>query len=272
MRSLLIVVILLSFPVVFLAAGKPGLADSYEKEDGSYLGLQREVMEMQVGDTPVYIKLYGDRADNIFLSVHGNERTSIKSTLAFIASNGGYFVELTAQNRREIRFDLEGNEYAFDPNRIFSDVGIEATLRRYGRYSENAHQEVANFVESLLKVVIQSGLLTVVTVHNNTNSRYSIRSYLKGGSEEKNAEDVHVNNDLDPDDFFYVITGKQFNFFKDKGYNVVLQSRSTVVDDGSLSVFCGVKGIDYINVEAEHGHLKEQGRMLEVVSEFLESS
>ena len=39
------------------------------------------------------------------------------------------------------------------------------------------------------------------------------------------------------------------------------------INDGSLSVYCGLKGIPYANVEAEDGHVEEQISLIaEVVS------
>jgi hypothetical protein len=35
-----------------------------------------------------------------------------------------------------------------------------------------------------------------------------------------------------------------------------------MTDDGSLSVYCGKLGIPYVNVEAQHGHLVRQLKML----------
>jgi hypothetical protein len=45
-------------------------------------------------------------------------------------------------------------------------------------------------------------------------------------------------------------------------YHIVLQDNTNVTDDGSLSVFCARGGIDYVNVEAEHGHLVRQLKMM----------
>ncbi len=56
---------------------------------------------------------------------------------------------------------------------------------------------------------------------------------------------------------------------KEQEINAVLQSKSAK-DDGSLSVYADKKNIPYINVEAEHGHVEEQARMLKALKDTIE--
>ncbi|MBK7099776.1 MAG: hypothetical protein IPH58_17615 [Sphingobacteriales bacterium] len=111
---------------------------------------------------------------------------------------------------------------------------------------------------------IQNGY--IVALHNNTDSSYSILSYLNA----KDAEDVYINENEDIDDFFFVTARSEFEYFKSLGRNVVLQSEE-VKDDGSLSVYCQNNGIPYINIEAQHGHLQEQAEMIKEILVFLQS-
>ena len=39
-------------------------------------------------------------------------------------------------------------------------------------------------------------------------------------------------------------------------------------DDGSLSVYAGQRGRPYVNVEAQHGHAREQRRMFEALMDL----
>jgi hypothetical protein len=52
---------------------------------------------------------------------------------------------------------------------------------------------------------------------------------------------------------------------------VVLQHNTNAVDDGSLSIFYGRKNKSYVNVEAEHGHLEQQKKMLSVLVQMKEA-
>lgn len=62
---------------------------------------------------------------------------------------------------------------------------------------------------------------------------------------------------------------KLFDDLVKAGFSVVLQNNQGAPDDGSLSVYCGRRGITYVNVEAQHGAQAEQKRMLEAVLKLL---
>jgi membrane-bound lytic murein transglycosylase MltF len=102
----------------------------------------------------------------------------------------------------------------------------------------------------------------VIALHNNTQGMYSALSYARGGAHAHDAEDVFIRDGTDPDDFFFVTERVVFDSLKRRGHNVVLQDNRRVTDDGSLSVYCGKENVRYINVEADHGHLKEQTQMI----------
>lgn len=109
----------------------------------------------------------------------------------------------------------------------------------------------------------------VVTLHNNTDGNYSVLSYLPGGAHAREAQEVHVVDGRDPDDFFFVTDRDLFERLAEKGFNVVLQHNDAATDDGSLSVYAGRRGKPYVNVEAEHGHLHEQVEMVRALYALL---
>ena len=59
------------------------------------------------------------------------------------------------------------------------------------------------------------------------------------------------------------------NKLKEAEINVILQDNEKYVNDGSLSVHCGVNGIRYINIEAQRGHFDEQLRLIKIVMSIL---
>jgi hypothetical protein len=221
-----------------------------------------ESIPLKVGDRVVRALVYkGQPSKMLLFNMHDDENTAVEAARTFVKINGGTLVELTHTGERLISFDLNEKSYKIDPNRIFTPDGISKTLVQYGGTSPEAEAEVARFAQELVTKFI-TGREVVVALHNNGNNAYSAASYSKGGEYEKDAAEVYIDSKRDPDDFFYVTERKHFDGLKAKGYNVVLQNNDTVVDDGSLSVFCGRQKITYINVEAEHGHRVEQERML----------
>jgi hypothetical protein len=207
----------------------------------------------------------------IFVHVHEDEVTAVEAATAVLQERElGCFITLKHGNGRNIKFTL-GNEeeYQFDPNRMFTPIGRTATLQRFGKVSPAASEAVRQLADYFATTYIDSSKL-VIALHNNTNNGgLTIHSYAKGGAYVSDAAAVFINPLEDPDDFIYTTTQQAFDFFKEKGFNVLLQQNDTVTDDGSLSVYAAKKGIDYINIEAEHGHKEKQKEMLHATYAYI---
>lgn len=209
-----------------------------------------------------------------FLVLHDDEDTAVDAGLTAIRERGGRLVEVKTGGDRLVGFTLHGAVWRFDPNRIFSHPGAEATLRRHNavappKVMAEVVAEVRRFAEEILAAHDPAPLL--VTLHNNTDGDYSAASYLPGGSFAPDAAIVHLPERADPDDFFFVTDPRLYDRLAALGFAVVLQDGACVTDDGSLSVWAGRYGIPYVNVETEHGHTARQGRMLEALSRILET-
>ncbi len=207
----------------------------------------------------------GDRSHLFLLNLHENEATSVRAGLDVIRRRGGRLLMLRQRGERLVEFKLDGTSYVFDPNRIFTDPGVQATLRRHGPEDERSRRLVRRFAESLLQDYGLDQVGIIITLHNNTDGEYSARDYLPGGPLAQDAARVHLEPGRDADDFFFVTDPGWFDRLAALGFNVVLQDNSRVTDDGSLSVLAGRLGIPYVNVEAQHGHVKTQRRMLEAL-------
>jgi len=217
----------------------------------------------------VFFNIYEFKKNNIiYFNIHDNENTSVKAVKTIFTEIGGRLIEIQAQGKRLISFSSNENIYRFDPNRIFSKDGIKNTLNSYGKYSQSSYTIIQNFADFITDSLLVDAE-TIVTLHNNSNLGYSINSYKKGGILEKDALNININPNYDPDDFFYVTDSIFFNKIKKKKFNIVLQDNKNVRNDGSLSVDCGKKNIRYINVEAQHGHLQEQITMLKILHDIL---
>ncbi len=103
----------------------------------------------------------------------------------------------------------------------------------------------------------------------NTDLNYSIKSYLPEGDEAENTAEVYVTDRMDPDDFIYTTDKAFYDQIKAKDINVILQDNKRFVNDGSLSVYCGLNGIRYLNIEAQKGHFDEQLQLIKEVMSIL---
>ncbi len=212
---------------------------------------------------------YNDCSSPItFINLHDDENTSVEAAEAFLEENGGMLVQLKHSGKRNLAFKIKAKNYVVDPNRIYTPIGIKASLIKSGRYTPHAALKVKSFADQLLQNHID-GKNFVVALHNNTDKGFSIISYKKGGSEAMNAAMVYINTLMDADDFILTTEKKIFDQLQAKEINVVLQNNRNVKDDGSLSVYAARKKIPYINVEAQDGHLEEQIKMLHALKEVI---
>lgn len=213
---------------------------------------------------------FGPPSAVVFVNVHENESTSVTAAKHVLDSVKQYcIVELQFNKRRLINFNLNRKNYSIDPNRIYTQVGAKATLKKYNRYyTDDVLQAVTRMGQNYISSYINNKQF-VVALHNNSDGDYSILSYSSGGEFAKDAADVYINEQQDADDFFYTTDRKFFEFFKARKYNTVLQHSETATDDGSLSIYCATRKIPYINIEAGSGNLSTQIEMIAVVLKLL---
>jgi hypothetical protein len=199
--------------------------------------------------------------------MHDDENTSVEATTEILKIYGGALLELQNDGKRLVNFPLKNQPFTFDPNRIFTETGVEKTLKNYGEYSTEAAKETNKFATNIKEFL--KNFRMVIAVHNNTDEKYTIKSYEKDGEYGKDVKLVNINAANDIDDFFFVTDDNLFRKLKAKNQNVALQDNSYMTNDGSLSVYCGKNKIPYINVESEQGHLLEQIKMLEILQQLI---
>lgn len=223
-----------------------------------------------MGDSAVFlISGRHDEGGILLLNVHENEQTALQVMYEKGKSDSLPFLFLHQAGQRRIFYSVNDSVHSVDPNRIFSEVGIEKSLED-SMYCTSAGVRLAvQLAHSVLRRV--QGREWVVTLHNNTDENYSILSYAEGGEEEMNAQDILIMQDEDPDDFILTTSKPLFDKLKNARVNIVLQSQNPV-DDGSLSVYCEEHQIPYVNIEAEHGHLAKQQRLLDLVLKSIENT
>ncbi len=229
------------------------------------------VRHLQLGDDAIeiVIRTFGTPS-YLFCNLHNDETTSVAAALQVLPDHAGRLIELRHTGERNIEFDLEGTHYRFDPNRIFTPVGVRKTLIDLSTHTPEAEALVTRFGEELLKIYEIKRFRAVIALHNNTDGRYAVTDYLgPQGPYAADASAVHYDGTIDADDFYFVTDRSLFDALRQRGFNAVLQNNAAVTDDGSLSVYCGNVGIPYVNVEAQHGHQSQQVLMLKNLLEIL---
>src|SRR6187431_1953182 len=137
-------------------------------------------------NTPVYFnhECWQEQPGIQFLHVHENEKTAVEATRATLGGAGhGCFVTWRSQDDRYVSFDINGQHFKIDPNRIYSSRGLEVTLKKNGAYTKEAFDKAKKLL---------------VAVHNNTEGDLTAYSFVKGGETKAS----YINKERDQDDFF----------------------------------------------------------------------
>ena len=229
-----------------------------------------EQTSFKLGDTTVHAKVFQHgKPSPMMINVHDDENTSVVAGKVVVRESGGRLIELVHNGGRLVEFKLDGQTYRFDPNRIFSDEGIRATLSRRSTYSEAAHRVVKDFATKFIEQHALDREPVIVALHNTDGHGLTINSYRAEGNMSSASSVLHVSPKRSPGDFFYVTDRRFFDYFKARDFNVTLQDDANVSDDGSASVYFARKGIPYLNIEADVSHLDEQTQMVRVAREMI---
>ncbi|MEI8060343.1 MAG: hypothetical protein WCG67_09305, partial [Ferruginibacter sp.] len=151
--------------------------------------------------------------------------------------------------------------YSFDPNRIFSSIGIKQTLKANRKIDPLAIAEVEKFAKLFLQLIPDS-TACIIALHNNTDGDYSVKTYQPGGKRQLDAMKVYTDTWQDVDDIAFTTDEKIFNKMSGLGYNSILQDNIKVNKDGSLSVYYGELNRRYINIETQFGKTEQYKEML----------
>ncbi len=225
------------------------------------LALKR--LSVSLGETTVFVLEHraGNR-DFTMINLHDNEDTSVEAGVAFVEAKGGRLIQLSHDGSRNIKFDLDGVIYEFDPNRMFTKEGLVMSLEEFGPSSEPAIEAIEELRELVLDAIDIDNRERVVAVHNNTNKNYSAISYSDNHDLVREAFRYRIKENEDPDNFFFVTDPGLYDILWLGSYNVIQQNNEMMTDDGSLSVYCAMKGVPYVNLEVEHGQVEKNLQML----------
>ncbi len=220
----------------------------------------------------------GSPAAFLMLNLHADEATSVEAAQRIAGPEKATICLLVHPGGRNISFASESGAFSFDPNRMFSDAGARASLVNLSQIDTTdadaiaeATAAVRDFARTLVDQLDLDARPVIIALHNNSEGRYSAASYLPDSIYADEAEAVFLQPGGDSDDFFFVTERDLFDALRAAGFTVVLQDNTAATDDGSLSVYSAGQDIRYVNVEAQHGRVKEQERMLRALFRVLKA-
>lgn len=90
-----------------------------------------------------------------FISLHDNENTSVEAFLEVKSSLPNCrLYELKQSEERLLKYEIKGKNYLFDPNRIFSSIGIKGTILKYNQsHPKELENGLSVFADNLLRTI-----------------------------------------------------------------------------------------------------------------------
>jgi hypothetical protein len=200
--------------------------------------------------------LRNGRSRRRYLRIHGNEETARLALERHMETHDGiaYVIQNPGRN-----VQVEGVK--LDPNRMFSRVGAEASVKtlnpgatagQVGRALDVLDRGRERLVRALTPP--RGGLL--VALHNNSEG-YSVND------EVPISDRTSMRQPGQPHAFFLCTDPADFEVLRTSPYNVVLQQHGPKEDDGSFSRLAAARGIRYVNLEVGLGQTERQREMLD---------
>ncbi len=202
------------------------------------------------------------RSNRRYLHIHGNESTAREVLREHLDRFRGlaFFVESAKRN-----VPVDGG-CLIDPNRMFSRIGAEKSIRRWNREAPDAtvnsclaalDRDREKFVRALLPP--RGGVL--IALHNNSEG-YSVNDEVALSDETSLPDRDH------PRDFLLATNPADFARIAQGPFNAVLQ-KTVRNEDGSFSVLAAHRDVRYVNIEAALGNKDKQRQMLEFLERTL---
>jgi hypothetical protein len=203
------------------------------------------------------------RSRNRYLRIHGDEETAREALIDHMRSARGtaFIVESHTRN-----VPILGGE--IDPNRMFSRVGAEASLKRLnpnwtGPQIERSLDLLDRHREALLRAILPPPGGRLVALHNNARG-YSVQDEIPI------SDRVSLSEPAQPHAFFLCTDARDYAVLAQSPYNVVLQQKPATEDDGSLSRLAAARHVRYVNLEVALGDLDRQRKMLQWLEAHLD--
>ncbi len=187
---------------------------------------------------------------------HDNENTAFRAALYALERYGGKVLTVHSGEKRNLG--------KTDPNRNFgtSKKEVKACASISGRPTPQYSGYVLDFFK---------GQRAVLAMHNNTNGGTVTAARTDSKNRGMLASGPPISKD--PDDFIYVTGSKPFSqdkgiqqdvvMLREDGFNVVHEFVTLKNTDCSLSNFAAYRNLRYYNIEAQHGHLEQQTKMVD---------
>lgn len=217
---------------------------------------------------------YPDKASDLFFfHLHSDEKTAKKAGEDAVRAKGGTLMYLShAASTRDMTVTVNGTRYTFDPNRIFTATGLEEKTNPKPRGRDL--EELRKFVDWVTQNVnlgrAQRANTMVTALHNNTDDDTPGQGALLSIRTERDLLNVdnravNANASWNIDNFYIATLPTTYDAMVQR-YNPNISLRlERPRDIGYISNWMITQGIDYLNVEVQHGDVRANDQMIEDV-------
>ena len=199
---------------------------------------------------------------NRYIWLHGDEMTAKMALNSHIKEYMGtaFFIQ---NEGREIPY----KSTIVDPNRVFSRIGSYHALKKFKpnwevNSLEQALDQIDEERDRFLKIIMPKNGGVLISVHNNFRG-YNVKSEIN------KSQKTSIKKNQNPRDFILCTSEKDYEKLENGPYNIVLQNKLPLNDDGSLSWAMLRENIRYINVETRLGYLTKQKKILSFIENNL---
>ncbi len=131
--------------------------------------IQKETHTFSLGKEKVWVHIYDKPGVKVtFINLHDNESTSAEAGLAFINKYGGHLIELQHGRGREVVVRLNGELNRFDPNRMFTDAGLQASLKYFRNNTAEIFNIAVAFRDTIIDLLAPGDNPVIIALHNNS--------------------------------------------------------------------------------------------------------
>lgn len=199
-----------------------------------------------IGEHSINVNVADTGTDITFIRLHEDEMPAGAVGVQMNREVPSRFIDLSQRRDRNIRFELSGTRYTFDPNSIFT-AGV-APITYGAQLSPAATQATTGLAQTITGLLLPGA--PMIALHNNRGTL--LASYAHGPF-KKFTHAVYVNRAMAASTFAVVPTRSLFEAVKKRGINVVWEDRAGMKDDGSLLAYAQRNNIPYINIETALG-------------------
>ncbi len=219
----------------------------------------------RLGDRLLTLEKAGRVNEPRFTIVSWQEGSALlrEQAATFAQANEGRFLHLDDTDPAGIEVELLSRKLRVHPDRIFTYEGQRQLLRDQDCWKRSTFFAVQKFSRFLMDEIFTSGRVVLLSP-GSTQDR--LQDFEQGGRKASLAKDVHAGKARIGEGFVLTSDESLFHRLKERDLPVVLLSKTSFPDNGSLMKFCLRRNISLVQLVSNDADPQVLQQWLEVIS------